>query len=662
MEETSRQINQKLNVLLSKPSLARTASLSDSTAVSLGNTLRNKILGSDKQEKVNSIVVLAKLLECFSGSDVHSADFCLILDLSLFNLLLSIVSMKMSSDTYRAILKIMLATINGSPFPPAMRKASIDPYLPLYLSMVSHLDCIDVMSSRLYLYDSKILLPCVRLITELINKALFFNYDKIITLAGRLKHDKFFSIVGSMIETPDENVLKAIENMESAYYRLNDYLSVTYFNMDIESHQVMLTNLFLILDLVFNEYSTLSSTDEYVQAGFTANPKKFVTDHFSILLAMDLKIFLKDPNMTFKKRLHEDLMMSDQSKIFPVNLFIQKCTNIWLDIFKRKSEFPLLSKHILSWELMIYSSMENCLRLWQETNSQQNNEVDMNSITSLLQINIHLLEKSLKSSVSIDEALERFSERTSDDIRRFQCFEIKKKHGKIWESAFHSFDKTLKSQTLDFVREQRVMQLLKGAWVQTESHALLVFHNKTKKAGSANYYFLILSPNCRSLHYKEYIDIPALKPTFDELENQSIPLNIIANFKSTKIGKSVGEKDKSRNKNLISIKGTISYEEIKLLNRQDQVLLSFYTDSEDNKAVWLDGLKMLKGLNSEEHLSVETTQHIKSLQEIRKNTQLLILEGEEFASLAPRDPEEAEDSEFCDLDELEAILKDFYYI
>ncbi|WPK27552.1 hypothetical protein PUMCH_004945 [Australozyma saopauloensis] len=662
MDETSRQINQKLNELLSKPSSARTGALDAQTAVSLATTLRVKILGSDKQEKVNSIVVLAKLLECVSGADVHSADFCPILDEALFGLLLSIVSAKMSTDTYKAILKIMLLTINGGPFPPAMRKASIEPYLPLYLSLVEHLDAIDVMTARLYLSDSKILLPSIRLVTELINKSLSFNYDKIITLAGRLKHDKFFSTAGNLIEPSDSNVVKAIENLESAYYRLNEYLSKTLFDMQLESHQIMLINLFIFLDVSLNEYATPATSDEYVKAGFTAEPKKFVVENFSILLAMDLKVFLKDPNMTFKKRFHEELMMSDHNRTFPLYLFIDKCTEIWLDTFHRKSVFPEISKHILSWELMIYHSMDNCLRLWQNTRSQLENPRDIEGIIKLLQTNIKLLEGSLLLGLSIDESLESFAERTSDDIRFYQFSEMKSKHKNNWNSIFHGFDTTLKEQTLEFVREQRVMQLLKGAWVHTESHALQLFQNRPKKPNTGNYYFLILSPNRRALHYKEYDEIPARKPTFEEMESQSILLNSIENFKSTKIGKSVGERDKARNKALISIKGTMSYEEIRLTNKQDQTLLSFYTDSEDNKAVWLDGLKMLKGLTQEEHLSVETTQHIKSLQEIRKNTQLLILESEDFADCAPKNSEVVDDAEFYDLNELEEILRDFHYM
>lgn len=291
MEHTSRQINQKLNEYMSKPNLTGSGTLDALTAVSLACTLRKNIVGADKQEKVSSMVVLAKLLECVIGADMYSADFCLVLDTSLFSLLLSIFSAKISTDTYKAILKIMLLTINGKPFPPPMRKARIDPYLLLYLSLMAHLEAIGLITTRLYLSDVKIGLLSIWLVTELINKSLFFDYDKIITLADRLKHYKFFSTVGIWFEPTDANVVRAIENLEFAYYRLIDYLGRTDFTMELESHQVIINNLFAFLDVSLNEFATPATIDEYVKAGFSARPRKFVANNFSVLVAMDLKVF-----------------------------------------------------------------------------------------------------------------------------------------------------------------------------------------------------------------------------------------------------------------------------------------------------------------------------------------------------------------------------------
>ncbi|OBA16985.1 hypothetical protein METBIDRAFT_33820 [Metschnikowia bicuspidata var. bicuspidata NRRL YB-4993] len=663
MAESSRTINHRLNELLSEGKASQ-IKLDVESALKYSDILKQNILGKDKQEKVNSIVVFAKLLDCVSApeSESVSPDFQLILDESLFDALFSIVSMKMSAETYRAILKIALLSISGGMYPSWFGKSSIDIYLPIFQSLVTYLDVIDVMTAKLYTSETKVVLSSIYLVNELIEKALQFSYDRIITLSGRLKHVKFFFTITTLEEVEEAHMQTAISALEKSYLSLNEYLSKTRFHMSLTSHQVMLTNLFVFLDVSLNEFGTPASTEEYVKAGFTADPKTFVTEKFTILLAMDLKVFLKDPNMAFKKKFHEELIMSDHNRTFPLYLFISECTKLWLDIFYEKKTYPRIASHILSWELMIYYSMNNCLSLWQETNSVLENSSDIKGIIELLKINISILENSLAGVGNIEESLEDFTKRTTTEIRREQFDHMKSTHALKWAPRFKGFDKTLAKETIDFVCEQRVMQLLKGSWVHTEAHADRLFDGKVKKSISSNYYFIMLSPNRRLLHYKEFSEVTTLKPTLEEMESQSIALKDISELKSIKIGNLIGEDDKAKSDSLISVKGTISYEKIILWDRHQKTLLSFYTNSEDKKAVWLDGLKMLKGLSQEKDLSKETAQQLTSLQEIRKNTQLLVLESKDFEDVAPKDEVESDDSEeYYDLDELTSISENFHF-
>lgn len=665
MTELSRTINHKLNELLSKTNISK-SKLDAATALSYLATLRANILGKDKQEKVNSIVVLAKLLDCISypGSEAALPEFVNILDQTLFNTLFLIVSTKMLTETYKAILKVALITISGGPYPPKYGSNSIDIHLPLYQSLVTYLDAIDVIHAKLYLSDTKILLNSIRLVNELIKKALHFNYDRIITLTGRLKHVKFFSTIGNLIETTDLLILEAISALEETYFNLNEYLSKTYFDMSKVSHQVMMTNLFVFLDVSLNEYGTQASTEEFVKAGFTADPRKFVADNFSILLAMDLKVFLKDPNLSFKKRFHEDLIMSDHNRTFPLYLFISECTDIWLKVFHNKLRYPRLNVHILSWELMIYHSMNCCLLLWQDTKSLVNREIDIKGIIQILHSNIDLLEESLQDNPNVEELLELFTARTFEDVRHAQFEKIKKRHGDLWAPRFGEFDSNLSLEVTDFVCEQRVMQLLKGSWVYTESHADQLFKTSVSRITSGHkYYFLLLSPNRRCVYYKEFSEIASLKPSFEEMESQLIALKDIARFQTVQIGNSVGAEEKARNARLISVKGTISYDKIVLVGKSGDSLLTFYTDSVESKAVWLDGLKMLKGVTNPGELSEETSQQLHSLQEIRRNAQFLVLEGEQFDRVAPgvTGTDSDSDDEYYDLLELVDILEGFHY-
>ncbi|KAK6455359.1 uncharacterized protein RJT20DRAFT_147973 [Scheffersomyces xylosifermentans] len=539
----------------------------------------------------------------------------------------------MSSETYKAILKIAGIVISGAIF---SKDDSIDKYLPLYDSLIEYLDVMDIVTHKLYLQDNKITFNSIKLVTDLINRALKFGYSGIITLAARLKHVTFFSTIGNLIETDDKAILDATENLKVAYYNLNEYLDKTHFDLSVKAHQVMLNNLFIYLEVSLNEYGTPATTEEYVKAGFTDNPRTFVIENFTMLLAMDLKIFLKDHNFTFKKRFHEELMMSNHSRTFPLYLFMDKCTNMWVDIFHRRKEYPFICSSVLSWELMIYYTMNNCLVLWQETRAQLENEVDVDRILQLLLSNVESLELEMsKRSKSIEECLDITASKTGEEMRRVQVLKIKDDQLNRWKPAFTEFNKVLAREVIDFVSEQRVIQLLKGSW----------------------YYFLTLSPNRKSVYYREFVEKPSTNPSYEEMEKQFIRLTDITDFRSTKIGEHIGEEDKRNNSMLISIKGTISYERITLLGENNKKLLSFYTDTEVNKYVWLDGLKMLKGMINPGQLSDDTQRQIENLIDIRRNTQLLALENKTIKV----EPVDDDDDEFYDMAELTAATNNFYY-
>ena len=690
MSESSRTINHKLNELLSKNNINK-PKLDTATSLIYANVLKSNILGKDKQEKVNSIVVLAKLLDCIVGSDSVSNEFSQVLDYTLFTTLFSIVSSNMSTETYKAILKIAVILISGSIF--KLKDDSIDKYLPLYESLIEYLDVIDIMTQKLYLQDNKVTYNTIKLVTDLINKALKLQYNGIITLAGRLKHVTLFSTIGNMIETDDKSILDSISNLKVAYYKLNEFLDKTKFDLSIKSHQVMLNNLFIFLEVSLNEYGTPAKPEEYVKAGFTDNPRKFVVDNFTILLAMDLKIFLKNPNMTFKKKFHEELMMSNHNRTFPLYLFIKKATGLWIDVFHKKLVYPNIYKNILSWELMIYFTMNSCLILWQETRAQLSNPNDVSSIMGLIRDNVDIIESNLSNfsstfqddqsiitgksnSKSIDGAsmkkenadltIEECLDLTSDanqeaeegkessasrQLRRNQIQKIKSNYADQWDSKFTEFNRHLALEVMDFVCEQRVIQLLKGSWVYTESHGETLMKSSKRLVLSSKYYFVLLSPNRQYLYYKEFLEKTTVNPSYEEMEKQAIKLTDIVDLKSIKIGDQVGEEDKLKNNRLISIQGTISYEKITLLGTGGKKLLSFYTDTEVNKYVWLDGLKMLKSMMKPGQLSSDTEYQLDALIDIRRNTQLLNLEDIKTSKMLPSESKSlssVEDGEISD--------------
>lgn len=587
------------------------AKLDEPTALSYATILKTNILGKDKQEKVNSIVVLAKLLDCIIGSDAISDDFIHILDHTLFQTLFSIVSANMSSETYKAILKILVIDISGTIF--RNKEDCIERYLPLFESLIEYLDVIDIITAKLFLQDNKITFNSIKLVTDLINKSLKFDYSGIITLAGRLKHVTFFSTVGNLLETDDKTILEAIENLKVAYFKLNQYLESTTFDLSIKSHQTMLNNLFIYLETSLNEYGTPATTEEYVLAGFTDNPRQYVIENFTILLAMDLKIFLKDPNFTFKKRFHEELMMSDHTRTFPLCQFISKCNDLWIDIFNKQEEFPMIYSSVLSWDLMVYYTMNNGLILWQETRAQLENKVDIAKIFQLLYCNIEEIEKSGKR---IDEAI--VSEGGAiGDVRHFQITKIEESLKEKWAGRLFEFNKELDKEVREFVREQRILKLMEGCLVTLSS------------TGAGNQFVIRLTPNRQFIECEEH--------------KIKVPVADIEDVKVVNVGSaSSGEK-----KSLISINTNLY--KINLLGKE-KVLFSCFSDS----GTTFDGLTMMLGKGS---ASPETLRQIETLIEIRAKTQLLDLNEIDDSD----DEEEIDDEEELLYDLLDVVKEDFYY-
>ncbi|CAI5760434.1 unnamed protein product [Candida verbasci] len=644
--ESSRSINHKLNELLSKNN-SNKFKLERQISLTYGSILKQNILGINKQEKVNSIVVLAKLLDCIESTN----EFNNILDHGLFSTLFSIISSNMSTETYKAILKICTILVSGNIF----ETEKIEFYLPLFDSLVDYLDVIEIITTKLFLQDNKITLNSIKLVYNLINKCLDFNYTGIITLSGHLKHVNFFNTIGNLLETNDALILSSIDELKISYYNLNMNLNSTKFDLSIKSHQIMLNHLFIFLEVSLNEYGTPATIDEYIKAGFTDNPRQFVIENFTILLAMDLKIFLKDPNFTFKKRFHEELMMSDHTRTFPLYLFIEKSTQLWISIFTQRETYPFIYNSILSWELFIYSTMNNCLILWQQTKAKLNN-VDINKIFELLYSNLNSIEYKISSDLPIDECLE-----IDENIRRIQVESIKLNLNNQWNSEINEFDKLLVQKVTEFVLEQRVIQLLKGSWVFTESFGESLFKNsKSSSSSSSNYkyYYIILAPNRNFIYYKEFTEKPKNNPNFEEMEEKKIKISDIHDLKSIRIGSAIGEDDIKKNSMLISIKGTISYEKITLFDINSKKLLSFYTDNINKKLIIQDGIKMLKKDNS---LSEETTSQINTLIEIRRTTQLIPLENE-INIPNKEDDDVDDDDDIYNFDELNRISNDFNYV
>ncbi|EGW29846.1 uncharacterized protein SPAPADRAFT_68713 [Spathaspora passalidarum NRRL Y-27907] len=661
---SSRTINSKLNEILNKATRSPTGSTSDvnkldqNTVVQYSNLLRANILGKDKQEKVNSIVVLAKLLGCIDVKSVQDlSQLTSILNHDLFHVLFSIITPNMSLETFKAILKICNAM--SSIF------TTKESYQIVIDTVVKHLDIINIMVDKLH-HDFKIMVNSLRFFNDLLSKSLQYHYDSILVIFERLRSQSFFGSIENL-NMNDKSLTFLIEQLKSTYIRTLQWLNTMQYDLTSVHHNTILQETLKQLTGSLNEFGNDATPEEFKIAGFGDNPKQFIIENCSILLSIDIIVFLKDSNVTFKKRFHEHLMMYQHKLTFPIYQFIKLSTNLWIDIYDQ-DEYPNIVSSCLNYDEFIYYTMLNCLRLWQQTKADSEH---VDKIFLLITSSIYTIEDDLGSGAkSIEEILDWYM---SQDVRLKQVEQIINTHEIAWNPELQEFDKILAQQSLDFIIDQRVVQLLKGSWVYTESYGESLLKSKPSSSNggigignnshaaiankdSARYYFITLSPNRQVIYFKPYLNKPPVNPTIAEMEqnNQYIKLTEIISLKSQKLGEFIGEEDKLKSSRLISIRGTISYEQITLMGNT-KPLISFYTDSNVNMYVWLDGIKMLKGITNPDQFSDETAKQLENLIEVRRTIQLLELNNIEPGVID-------EDEDVYNLNELDNVTTGFHFM
>lgn len=625
--------------------------LDPETSLAYASLLKENILGKDKQEKVNSIVILAKLLDVISSGEAVSEGLVEILNHELMETLFAVISLNMSTETYKAILKTCMLLASGTLF--RFINDSIDDYIALFDALTEYIDVIDIMADK-FQQDNKITYNTISFITDLIDIALKFDYDGIIPIAKRIKRVGLFDKVNKMTSIDDDFTSEPIARLKVAYYRLNEFLHVTRFSLSIKSHQVMLNNLVESLDIYLNENGTPATAEEYISCGFSEDPKNFISSNFTILSAMELCIILRSPIPLFKKRFQQELLMNN-SRTFPLTLFVNKLINMCIQIFEDIEHYPNIHSMVLEWETIIYCTMNSCLILWQNTKCQLEIESDVERIIRLLNPSIESLETD--KTKSIEECFDLLSNRV-ENLRGDQVQRLKELHRQKWGNRLLQFNENLSKEAMDFLCEQRVIQLLKGSWVYTERYGDLLLNREASKQVS-KFYFILLSPNRKMLYYKKFSDKLSKDPTFEQMETKSINLSDIVDFVTTTLREPSHEQNTNMNA-VVSVRGTISYKKITLIGENNSKLLSFVTDTEVNQYVWLDGLKMLKGMVGKGDLSEETEKQLNTLIEIRRNTQLLNLEDSEIDKHITSHVSNSEEEDVYDLNELEEITNDTF--
>ena len=251
----------------------------------------------------------------------------------------------------------------------------------------------------------------------------------------------------------------------------------------------------------------------------------------------------------------------------------------------------------------------------------------------------------------VDQILTIFKTTNYSKLREIQLNNYKNENLSKASLEIQSFDKILKNQVFEFIKNQRFLQLSKGAWVFADLPTFNTSDQTTTP--DSNFYFMILSPNFKNLLYKEYKFKTQNIPDIDKI-GTPIQINSIANFKIEEIQQvdpTAIRTNPSESSRLINLVGKTIINKITLINRKGKVLFTFYAKKHDSFN-YLDGLNLLLG--HYDKLSDDLNFQIDKLFEIRKTVQLLNYD-------VKIDNNVVDDEQIYDLENLEKLSTNFYY-
>ncbi|ODV97572.1 hypothetical protein PACTADRAFT_47465 [Pachysolen tannophilus NRRL Y-2460] len=606
MVDNTTTINHKVNEFIRKnPS----ATLDVQSSQKLLENLKTHIVGSDKLEKVNSIVILSKLVEILPQSE----ELSLVLDEKFYQCLFSIVSPNLQAATFDCILIFSIALLKGS--------ISTNT-IPVLNAICKNIQIVDVITAKLISGNTFSTISfSIQFISRLLSSAVEKKFGELIVFMKTIRDSTFFMSITALTE--DSSLFgkfgKDIQDLTRSIINCKRCLNTENYHTKSKNYHLYVHELLELYAKNLNPSVSQSTRFDYVTAGLSSDPKRYILENYSITNLIDIISFLHDPNLTFKKEYSEQLIFADESSCFPLSIAAMAVSDFLFDDVLLTKNYINLKNRLYSVDSLFYVGMLQMLRIWKTSNAEAK---DVPIIIKSIHTAYTHADTALGSGSSMGEVLGALNKFSYADLRKIQLREIRERHSAAWMNT--SFDKFLQSEVMNFIKEQRLLNLSKGSWVYAENPVRIQQQQQAQNnTGSRKpqMYFLILSPNNLAIIYKEFKSKSKQTPNIDKT-GHVLDINSIANFEATPVdnGKQVPE-----NSRLITIKSKSSYEKITLIGKNKKTLLSFYTDTKEASYIWLDGLKLLANSKFEE-LSEDTQNQIKVLVDVRKNAQLISLD------------------------------------
>lgn len=602
--------------------------LEESVSLQFLNDLKAHIT-NQSPDKFKSIILLSHVIRSSKPNEL----FVNVLDETLLNGILGSITKSTTVDYIMATFRILLIMLKGEIF------NQVDPseYLnPLLRSLNSNLLFLDVLSTKLYTENVDLILKSLEFINGYfsINHYQLYSLNYLIQYFLKLQKSEYFIILNNILQDQrfKQILSPSIKKLNESLLKILNTLN----EIKVDQHNIL-------------QLSMIEETSEFAMQ---KDHQSFIINNFSILQLIDFYFFSQSSNITFKKSFHEQMLFNNnKSEMFPLIPVSQRVTTLLLAIFQtdQSTSFPILKQYLFLRDLLHFNIISKFLEIWKESGAQQD---ELQNLSPLVEILLKHLNDELNDELHVvDQILTIFKTTNYSKLREFQLNNYKNENLSKASLEIQSFDKILKNQVFEFIKNQRFLQLSKGAWVFADLPTFNTSDQTTTP--DSNFYFMILSPNFKNLLYKEYKFKTQNIPDIDKI-GTPIQINSIANFKIEEIQQvdpTAIRTNPSESSRLINLVGKTIINKITLINRKGKVLFTFYAKKHDSFN-YLDGLNLLLG--HYDKLSDDLNFQIDKLFEIRKTVQLLNYD-------VKIDNNVVDDEQIYDLENLEKLSTNFYY-
>lgn len=296
---------------------------------------------------------------------------------------------------------------------------------------------------------------------------------------------------------------------------------------------------------------------------------------------------------------------------------------------------------LLKWSHLHIAGLRAFFRLWKATGAETE---DFDKVSDLVRILIgHVVEHAPRTK-EVQEVEEEIVDFDYSKLRALQMELLEQTFEERWGDHLQKIREELETEALQFVKEQRIRCLLKGAWFSRPhpfggSDDKLSTTTAMSKRGAWRY--VRLSPNRRYLYYGDFDRMTAAEPKLDQLPDK-IDLSTISSVISNLAQKAAKDDDSSSISSDVSTLKTLAQESPKpqenskitintLVARADneshssgeaheRPVLTLTPTSQDLAAEWMDGLLMIL---DQAPITVETNKLVEVISEYGLKIRLL---------------------------------------